>query len=129
MMGAKQSITSKANGSSYDLPNGNCKSQMVIYVAECNSCGLQHTGKTVQKLRSRISGHRSLMEKEEKEVLVVVVVDEDQKFVNEDEAALSDHLKVEHQLLTSTDFNKHYQFSVLEFCTPKKLDSSELEWI
>ena len=56
-------------------------------------------------------------------------MDEDQNFVNEDEAALSDHLKAEHQLSTSKDFNEHYNFSVLEFCTPKNLDSSELKWI
>ena len=57
------------------------------------------------------------------------VVDEVQKFINEDEAALSDHLKAEHQLQTPENFDEHYIFTVLGFCTPNNLDKSELKWI
>ena len=98
---------------------------MIIYGVECNLCGVQYTGKTVQQLRSRISGHRAWMKKtkdKEKD-------QEDGKWENEDEATLAEHLKAEHELENAEDFNNAYKFTVLQFCAPSTIDKLEQIWI
>ena len=50
-------------------------------------------------------------------------------FINEDEAALSDHLKTVHNLSTSDDFDKNLEFTVIKFCDPKDLENSEFKSI
>ena len=47
------------NGQLVNLPNGNCKSKNVIYLAQCNLCVDNcYVGRTVQPLNKRVNGHR-----------------------------------------------------------------------
>ena len=107
MMSNKSIIKSTATGKTFKTPSGNCNSSNVVYLAECRLCGKQYTGRTVQLLRKRINGHRLWMNKTK-----TPNGDDNSDFRNEDEAALSDHLKSVHNLVTSDDFDKNLQFTV-----------------
>ena len=52
-----------------------------------------------------------------------------QNFRNEDEAALSEHLKSVHNLVTSDDFDKNYSFTVIRSCDPRDLENCEFKVI
>ena len=77
---------------------------MVIYAAQCRKCSIQYTGRTVQELRSRISGHRGWMNKSKSQT-----VDVETKHDEEDEGALAEHLKTVHGLKTTDDFDINLQ--------------------
>ena len=51
-----------------------------------------------------------------------------QDYSTQDEAALSQHMKTEHQLQTVNDFNKCFSFTILEL-DPKNLDKCEQKWV
>lgn len=124
MMSNKSVIKSTANGKTFKTPPADCNSNNVIYLAECRLCGMQYTGRTVQLLRNRISGHRLWMNKAKSPK-----VEGKNDFINEDEAALSDHLKSVHNLSTSDDFDKNLEFTVIKFCDPRDLENSEFKSI
>ena len=124
MMSNKSIIKSTATGKTFKTPSGNCNSSNVVYLAECRLCGKQYTGRTVQLLRKRINGHRLWMNKTK-----TPNGDDNSDFRNEDEAALSDHLKSVHNLVTSDDFDKNLQFTVVKACDPRDLENSEFKFI
>ena len=45
-----------------------------------------------------------------------------------DVAALADHLRQEHELMLTDDFNKNYAFTILKL-DPSNLDKCEQEWV
>ena len=97
---------------------------MVIYAAECRTCSLQYVGRTVQELRSRISGHRGWMTKTKHPE-----TDTKLSFDEEDEASLAEHLKSVHGLTSTDGFDSTYQFTVLQLCEPNNLVDCENKWI
>ena len=125
MMSSKSKIISNSNGKSFNSPNANCNTKNVIYLAECRLCCKQYTGRTVQLLRMRISGHRGWMKKKRK----ILNDDAYQNFQNDDEAALSEHLKTIHNLTSSDDFDMNNSFTVIQSADPRELESLELKWI
>ena len=111
------------NGEEVLLPNGNCKSKNIIYLAQCNLCTDNcYVGRTVQPLHKRVNGHRQGFS---------VVVDKGLDFVNsiddEDTYSLGVHLHNVHGL--TSDFNRYFTFHVLEHVSPTKMEKSEHLWI
>ena len=116
MMSNSESIRSSATGKSFKLPEGNCKSRNVIYCAECSLCNKQYTGKSSNKLQTRIAGHRSH------------VGYEDGLIIESDERTLAEHLQEIHHLHSVDTFNSNYSFTVLEL-SPRNLDLAEQKWV
>ena len=81
------------------VQNVNCKTENVIYFAQCKKCNKENSyvGKTTQEFHHRVMGHRSKFTK-----------DAFQK------SALSMHLFEEHSLEHNID---SFEFSILK-CTP-----------
>ena len=117
MMSNKQSITSTVTGETYKTPSGNCKTKRAVYLAECRLCKIQYTGKTSNKLQTRISGHRSH----------VTDFDPEEDDEDLDEKALAEHLLSEHNISDVKTFNESYGFTVLQI-NPKNLDKCEQMW-
>lgn len=151
LMSSKCTIVSTATEQEFKTPCADCKSRNIIYCAECRLCKKQYTGKSVNRLQSRISGHRSHMN--------------DESFDAEtDDASLAEHLIVDHFFDTpdssvsapssliqedkrvnfnpnSSDpvpsssiqedkrvyFNSNFAFTVLEL-SPADLDRAEQRW-
>ena len=124
MMSSKSCIISTSTKKKFNLPSATCKSKFVIYAAQCRKCSIQYTGRTVQELRSRISGHRGWMNKTKSQNS-----DKETKHDDEDEGALAEHLKTAHGLNTTDDFDSTYQFTVLQLCEPGTLVNCESDWI
>ena len=94
------------NGQLVNLPNGNCKSKNVIYLAQCNLCVDNcYVGRTVQPLNKRVNGHHHAF---------VNVVNKGPGYVNslgtDNTYNLGVHLYNEHGL--SFEIDKHYTFHV-----------------
>ena len=114
LMSSSGSVRSSVNGKIYKTPSANCKSKNLVYCASCNFCLKQYVGKTKNKLQTRISGHRSHMG--------------DICFDESDDAALAEHLKLDHGFHTAELFNLGFNFTVLEL-GPFNLDESEQRWV
>ena len=111
------------NGQKVNLPNGNCKSKNIIYLAKCKLCVDNcYVGRTVQPLNKRVCGHRQGFTN---------VVEKGQNFVNaldtDDTYSLGVHLYNEHGL--TSDFDKYYTFHVLEHVSPLQMEKIEHLWI
>ena len=111
------------NGKRINLPNGNCKSKNIIYLAECNlyidNC---YVGRTVQPLHKRVCGHRQgFANVVKKGIDYVSALDTDDTY------SLGIHLYNEHGL--TSEFNKHYTFHVLEHVSPLQMEKIEHLWI
>ena len=111
------------NGEKVFLPNGNCKSKNIIYLAQCNLCTDKHyVGRTIQPLNKRVNGHRQSFSN---------VVSKGLSYVNspdtEDTFCLGIHLLNEHGI--TTNFNDHFTFHVLEHVSPLQMEKSEHLWI
>ena len=118
LMSEKCNITSNVSGKTFPTADGNCRSKRLIYSASCRICCKQYVGKTDDKLQSRISGHRGHMKSRE-----VSELEEES-----DVAALADHLRQEHQLTLTEEFNQNYVFTILKL-DPCDLDKCEQEWV
>ena len=107
------------NDQKIHLPNGDCKSKNIIYLAQCNLCSDKcYVGRTVQPLNKRVNGHRQGF---------VNVVRKGLNHVNsldtDDTYSLGIHLHSEHGI--SSDFNKYYTFHVLEYVSLFQMEKSE----
>ena len=116
-MSSKKSVSSLITGKRYSTPTGNCTSKQLVYLAECLICQKQYTGKTVNKLQTRISGHRSHVGKPSRETIL-----------DSDEATLAEHLKEDHNFDSVELFNLSYVFTILQL-DPRNLDKCEQKWI
>ena len=117
MMSHKASVTSKTTGKTYKTPAGNCKSFRLVYCAQCKLCQKQYVGRTVNKLQTRISGHRTFVNKAN-----VNSTEET------DEAALAEHLRKDHNIDSIDGFDNIYSFTILEV-GPLELAISEQRWV
>ena len=122
LMSGLACIKSKVDGK---VHVGNCKTKRVMYCGECDLCGIQYVGQTVNELRTRLASHRSWMKKSKKKE---DTEDEPEKFRRKDEGALAEHLKAVHGLATVEDFNRSYKFTILK-SNISNLDSVEQKWI
>ena len=121
LMSNNKYVTSTTTGETYKLPNGTCKSKGLIYLAQCVICQLQYTGKTSNKLQTRISGHRTHVGR-------LKTIPEDKEGEEEsDEMVLAEHLFNVHGLNTVRAFNESYKFSILQL-NPKNLERCEQMW-
>ena len=117
LMSNRKKVISNVTKKTYATPSGNCKSSRLIYGAQCLLCKMQYTGQTVNRLQTRISGHRSHMNKTQ-----------DDDSVDTDEASLANHLKNIHGMNSVELFNVMYSFTILQM-DPKDLDKAEQQWI
>ena len=104
--------TATTNGTSVKLAqNVNCKTENVIYFAQCKKCNKENSyvGKTTQELHHRVTGHRSKFTK-----------DAFQK------SALSMHSFEEHSLEHSID---SFEFSILKRTPALNLHREEFRYI
>ena len=104
--------TASTNGTSVKLAqNVNCKTENVIYFAQCKKCNKENSyvGKTTQELHQRVKGHRSKFTK-----------DAFQK------SALSMHSFEEHSLEHSID---SFEFSILKRTPALNLHREEFRYI
>ena len=104
--------TATTNGTSVKLAqNVNCKTENVIYFAQCKKCNKENSyvGKTTQELHHRVMGHRSKFTK-----------DAFQK------SALSMHSFEEHSLEHSID---SFEFSILKRTPALNLHREEFRYI
>ena len=111
------------NGQKVVLPNGNCKSKNIIYLAQCNLCSNKcYVGRTVQTLNKRVNGHRQSLS---------TVVKKGLNYVNspdtEDTFCLGIHLFNEHGI--TSNFNEYFTFHVLEHVSPLQMEKCEHLWI
>ena len=111
------------NGQKVVLPNGNCKSKNVVYLAQCNLCSNKcYVGRTVQTLHKRVNGHRQSF---------ATVVNKGLNYVNspdtDDTFCLGIHLFNEHGI--TSGFNDYFRFHVLEHVSPLHMEKCEHLWI
>ena len=79
----------------------------------CYLCNKQYTGKSSNKLKTRIVGQRSR------------VGYSDDKFINDlDEKTLAEHLQEVHHFVSDDQFNSNYSFTILEV-SPRNLEISQ----
>ena len=90
-------------------------SNNLVYGIQCVICDKAYIGKTVHTFRSRITGHRSFMQKLCKSDLEL-----------SDENTLAAHLISDHNLATKDSFNSNYRFTILRaVADPKFLTIEE----
>ena len=111
------------NGQEVVLPNGNCKSKNIIYLAQCNLCDDKwYVGRTVQPLHKRANGHRQSF---------ATVVNKGLNYVNsldnDDSFCLGIHLLTEHGI--TSGFNDAFTFHVLEHVSPLQMEKCEHLWL
>jgi len=123
LMHSVKTITSTVTKKRYQAPSGDCQSRNVIYIASCIICLKQYVGKTTCQLRTRISGHRTHINR----VKIKKDENEDEK-AEKDEAALANHLITKHGCNTTELFNKCYSFSILQE-NPADIDKAEQIWV
>ena len=105
------------------LPNGNCKSKNIIYLAQCKLCiDKCYVGRTVQTLNKRLNGHRHCFSTVVKEGLNYVNASDD-----DDSFSLGIHLFNEHGI--TSGFDDYFRFHVLEHVSPSQMEKSEHLWI
>jgi hypothetical protein len=118
LMSNQKKLISNVTKKTYVTPSGDCKSSRLIYGAQCLLCKIQYAGQTVNKLRTRISGHRSHMNR----------TPDIEPTEDTDEASLANHLKNEHGMDSVELFNVMYSFTILQI-DPPDLDKAEQQWI
>ena len=122
MLGDK--LNFKVNGKRVTTAPGTCKSYNVVYLAKCRICSKPYTGRTIDPLHIRVNNHRAKFNDiVNGKVNPSVVEDEDDLF------SLGLHLYVDHNLQNHEEFDKNYQFSLLQNCSPSIIEVKEHIWI
>ena len=116
----KESIV-EVNGHSVSCAPGNCKSKNLIYLATCVLCNKPYTGRTIQWLSKRFSGHRDCYKR-------ILRNGQDVDLLSDD-YSLGLHLVHEHGLSDQADFDKTYAVHILENCSPALLEKKEHSYI
>ena len=91
------------NNKKVRLANGTCKTYNICYLAVCGICNKPYTGRTVDALHNRISGHRhmfhAILKKYEENTLTALDTENDLY-------TLGLHLRLEHGCTNPNDFDK-----------------------
>ena len=125
LMSGKCEIINSRN-KKFKTSKGNCKSRNCIYCATCNICHKNYVGKSTQPEHKRINGHRTDMKKYMDNPGILNVnsdVSEKERY------SLATHLHNEHNKVSQNGLDDHYNFTILEKCTPKSLDLKEHLWV
>ena len=106
------------------LSKGSCKSNNICYIALCDICKKPYTGRTVDFLHARVTGHRSHY----KEVLKKTAENEELD-LNSDLYQLGLHLHFDHGFTEPEAFDQHIKFGILEVVNPVEIDKKEFKWM
>ena len=87
------------------LAGGNCKTALLIYFSICSECKKPYSGKTINSLRDRISGHRSHMKE---------MINANDDLLIDDNNCLAAHAYFKHNVTDNKGFNHLYKFSIAE---------------
>ena len=108
------------------LAKGTCKTYNICYLAVCDICNKPYTGRTVDHMHNRVSGHRhkyvEILKKYEEGTLQTLDT-------NNDLYTLGLHLHLEHGCTHPRDFDRHFQFSILEVVNPSNINVKEYKWM
>ena len=108
------------------LANGSCKTYNLCYLAVCDICHKPYTGRTIDHLNNRVSGHRhkyvEILKKYEEGTLQTLDT-------TNDLYTLGLHLHREHGCTHPSDFDRLLKFSILEVTNPSKINVKEFKWM
>ena len=108
------------------LAHGSCKTNNICYLAVCDICQKPYTGRTVDYLHNRVSGHRhkyvEILKKYEEGTLQNLDT-------SNDLYTLGLHLHLEHGCTHPSDFDRLLKFSLLEVVSPAKINVKEFKWM
>ena len=112
------------NNKTVKLAYGSCKSYNICYLGKCDLCIKPYTGRTVGPLHGRINGHRHMYHQILKNSDNLENLD-----TSNDLYTLGLHLHLEHGCTDPQDFDKHFQFAILEVVNPSNIDVKECKWM
>ena len=95
------------------LSKGSSKSYSICYLTLCELCEKPYTGRTVDVIHRRISGHRHCYT----EILKKTAADEPTDFDKD------------HGLTDPNAFNQYFKFGILEVVTPGDIEKKEFKWM
>ncbi len=108
------------------LTNGSCKTRNVCYLALCEICRKPYTGRTIDQINNRISGHRHVY----KEILKKAEENNLQDIdASDDKYQLGLHLHLEHGLNSYDAFDKNVKFGILDVVNPSEIEKKEFKWM
>ena len=116
----------ESNGVKVDCTGGNCKTRGLTYAATCQICMKVYVGKTVNSLRERVNGHRSVFYDVIKHTKSFYTSNKNDIDENQ---VLGLHLFVDHDKIERGDFNLSYKFDILRVCSPNRLRLNEQFYI
>ena len=116
LMSNKSELT--INNKPLKCMGGNCKTNNLIYCAQCDICSLSYFGKSVQMFSTRISQHRN-----------PIISKSFNPNEIDDENTLAAHAYLVHDARTKSDFNSLYKFSVVRILDPFNLTKGEQYFI
>ena len=108
------------------LSEGSCKSYNICYLAQCSLCEKCYTGRTIEFLHKRTSGHRHCYVEILKKSANNSLSEEDS---NKDLYQLGLHLHLEHGLTDPKAFDKFIKFGILEVVSPAEIERKEYLWM
>ncbi len=114
------------NNKTIRLASGTCKTYNIIYLAVCGLCNKPYTGRTVCPLHTRNNGHRRKYKEILKKSLEQTI---DTLDTENDLYTLGLHLHLEHGCSNPDDYDKHFQFAILEVVTPSNINVKEFKWM
>ncbi len=108
------------------LSKGSCKSYNICYLAICELCKKPYTGRTIDALNNRITGHRHHFN----EILKKIASNEPLEIdTNNDIYMLGLHLYHDHGITDKNAFNRLVKFGILEVVTPNDIEKKEYKWM
>ena len=116
----------KVGNKKIKLSKGSCKSYNINYLALCQLCGKPYTGRTIDPMHGRVSGHRYLYYEVLKKKASNADVDFDR---SNDLYSLGLHLHLDHGLTDPNAFNKYFKFGILEVVNPGDIEKKEFKWM
>ena len=111
-------------GKKIKLMEGSCKTKNVIYLAQCQICEKPYTGRTVDEIHNRNSGHRHYFKEILKQINDLQEID-----TNSDLWMLGLHLHLDHGLTDPDAFDKHIKFGILDTVNPTEIEKKEFCWM
>ena len=118
--------TTTVGGKKIKLMEGTCKSNNIVYLAQCQICEKPYTGRTVEQLHKRANGHRHCY----KEILKKIDDDNFQEIdTDSDLWMLGLHLHLDHGLTNPDAFDQYIKFGILDVVNPTEIEKKEFAWM
>ena len=112
------------NGRKVRLAHGTCKTGNICYLAVCSICNKPYTGRTVDYMHNRVSGHRYKFFEILRNSGNLDTIDSEC-----DLYTLGLHLHLEHGCTDPKDFDRYFRFSILEVVSPSNINVKEFKWM